>query len=160
MTGCATTQVTFNSNSTTISPDKSLYVMLPKDGIYGTTTYTNSGNVVQQQLVQAFQKHSKIIVQSATSVTSLQEGIAAAKKQNIDLVVCPEITQWEDRFTAWSGIRDKVNINIKVIDTNSSKVLSNADLYGTGKSGMFSGNDKPDVIVPRVVDRYISSLYK
>lgn len=159
LVGCATTEISFNQNSKKISTTKSIYVMLPKDGTYGTTTYDFSGNVVQRYLVKGFQKHSQVAVQAASSVTTLQKGLAEAKNQKIDLLVCPEITQWEDRFTAWSGIRDKVNINVRIIDVKSNKVLSTADLYGTGKSGMFSGNDKPDIIVPRLVDKYMESLY-
>lgn len=159
LTGCATNNVTFNVDSKNITREQSLYIMMPEDGHYGTIEYEFSGNTVQKKLAKAFQSYSKANVQKSLMVNSVQESLEQAKQQKIDLLVCPEITHWEDRNTPWSGIRDKVGINIRIIDVNTKQVINDADLYGTNNWFTFVDN-KPDVLVPNMVQKYTDLLYE
>lgn len=158
--GCKSYEVSFNNGSKPISVKKSLYVMLPKDGHYGTKLYAKSGQIAQYELVNALRKKIKGEIKVASSITSVQEGILVAKKQKMDLLVCPEITQWEDRNSAASGIRDKAGLNIKIIDVTTKKVISNADLYGKGRNGLMALKDRPERILPYLFEKYMIELFK
>ena len=159
LTGCATNNVTFNIDEKDLNRNQSLYVMLPENGYYGAKEYKFSGNTVQKNLVRAFQRYSVADVKASSNINSIQESLVEAKQEKIDLLICPEITHWEDRNTPWSGIRDKVGINVRVIDVNTQQVINDADLYGTNNWFTFV-NNRPDVLVPDMIQKYTDLLYK
>lgn len=158
LSACATNKLTFNVDDAAITKSQSVYIMLPENGHYGSIEYDFSGDDVQQKLAREFQTTSIAQVLFPREIKSVQESLKEAEQQNTDLLICPIITHWEDRNTPWSGRRDKVGLNIRIIDVKSKKVVSDADLYGTNNSITFIAN-QPNTLLPKMVKKYVSHLY-
>ena len=158
LSACATNRLTFVVDEARLTKDQSVYIMLPEDGHYGSFSYDFSGNAVQKRLVRNFQLESSADIYFSGKIESIENSLKDAKKRNLDLLVCPTITHWEDRYTPWSMRRDKVGLNIRIIDTKTQKVISDADLYGTNNSITFIAN-QPDTLLPKMVKKYILHLY-
>jgi hypothetical protein len=68
------------------------------------------------------------------------------------------ILHWEDRATEWSGIPDKVEIRIDVIESARGDTIDSAIVKR--KSGLATfGGDHPQDLLPKPVEDYVASLY-
>jgi hypothetical protein len=70
----------------------------------------------------------------------------------------PEILQWEDRATEWSGIPDKIEIKLSVYESGTEEEL--ASIIMSGKSKWFTfGGDHPQDLLAKPLNKYIKTLY-
>lgn len=147
----------FDAPASPLSASESAIVMLPADGVYGSKTYSGSGQTVTQELYTALIPHFKK-VEAAKSIESADKTIESAKQNSIRYVFQPEILHWEDRATEWSGIPDKISISYSVWDTQTGEKISTYLGHASSKWATFGG-DHPQDLVPHLTQNYIGQIF-
>ncbi len=141
-----------------LTGSESIYISTSQDGVYESKTYKGSGVNTTQILKSSFAKHARR-VQSSRSHETYDAALQYAKSNKFDVLVYPTILHWEDRATEWSGIPDKVEVKIEVVDLKTGKTIEEAVV--SGKSGWATlGGDHPQDLLPKPTEDFVSSLYK
>lgn len=150
-------KIDFTNKSKPISTKQSLYIALPEDAVYRTKTYPQSGKAIQRELYDNFSlKSSK--VDNAFTLKSEKDSLQEAKINDIDLLVVPKITYWEDRTTTWSGKPDKGEIVVDIINVKTSENISRAQISAEGPKTTFV-NYHPDHWLGKAIKEYVQKLY-
>ena len=159
LSGCADThsvQKVINSGHT-LSPSASAYVTTPADGRYGKTVYDGSGRMTSDIVATAFMRRLSRVDQ-ADGPQSNEEALASARKMGATYLVAPDILQWEDRATEWSGKPDRAEIRLRVVDTATERVIASGLI--SGQSGLATlGGDKPQDLLRQPTENYVGSLF-
>ena len=140
-----------------IPPGARIYVATPNDGNYNGRLYPGSGAVVATAFDSAFSRFSNSVIVGPRS-DSAADGIARAKEKNCAYAVMPNITKWEDRATEWSGIRDKMELFVKVIRVDDGVSIASAEIKGKSRWMTFGG-DHPQDLVKVPVDQFVATLF-
>lgn len=160
LSACADTTQLIRENTSPsfrLTSTDSIFIAVPEDGAYGADVYRGSGQNTSQIIFSAFAKHSRN-AKVGRSKESYDEALASARKAGQTYLIYPNILHWEDRATEWSGIPDKVEIKIELIDTASDSTITSAIVKG--KSGLATfGGDHPQDLLPEPVEEFVSSLY-
>ena len=69
-----------------------------------------------------------------------------------------EILLWQENYTEWSGIPDKIEIRLSVFDTSTKQQLSSVTFHAKSKRFTFGG-DHPEDLLEVPIQRYVRSLY-
>jgi hypothetical protein len=157
--GCADSHQLLRTGNATVrlDPSKSVYLSIPRDGMYGQINYQGSGINASQIILMAFSKYSNN-VEMGYQYQSFEDALAYAKENRYDYLVFPTILEWEDRATEWSGIPDKASIKIAIINTETGRTIDSAIIKG--KSGLATfGGDHPQDLLPKPVDEYVGNLF-
>jgi hypothetical protein len=134
---------------------KSYYIATSEDGFYNTEVYTGSGRTVSSIIKQQLQKYA-----AKTTVFRDRKTIddfTDAELSSVDYVVIPEILHWEDRATFWSGLPDKVDIQISIYDSHKTK-LNSTVISGKSATTTLDTTD-PSELVEKPVETYLSTLF-
>ena len=91
--------------------------------------------------------------------TSTCTAVTAVTAEPRAVYVKPVILHWEDRLTAWSGYRDKVNIALRVIKVNGPVVIILKDIYLTNNSVTLL-ETKPEDLLDEKFESFVSSLFE
>ena len=160
LVGCADTHQLVrqgNSNNIKLSASDSVYVAISRDGVYGDNVYKGSGATTSEILLASFAKRAEK-VEEAQSYQSYDDSLNVARSEHFRYVVVPTILHWEDRATAWSGIPDRVEVKVSVVDVSTGKPVASAII--SGKSGLATfGGDHPQDLLPKPVEEFVASLY-
>ena len=91
------------------------------------------------------------------------QNLTEAKKNAADIhaqiLVYPVITHWEDRNTPWSGLRDKVRINVQVYDIGTCAMIDKTSLYATNR-WLALVNAAPSNLLKKIIWPYVERLYR
>lgn len=162
LTGCATANIEhlFSSDNVhgVLQGNETVFIALPQDGVFEGHTYVSSGRYVQEYFYDNVLRYADNVI-NATQPLSLAEAQEEAKTQKADVLIYPRIVHWEDRNTPWSGLRDKVRINVQVYSLAGNKVLDKTSLYATNRWLTFV-NAAPQNRLKTIIDPYVQSLYK
>lgn len=154
--GCATSRVdTHISQKSKIDKTKLIYVMQAKDGIYGGTVYHGSGLYVSKRILTTLRRTQPIA--QLVEKTDEVEAVKIAKEKGASYLMVPELIHWEDRATAWSGYRDKVEIGLRLLRLEPVEVISSRSYYGTNNSITFL-NTKPEDLLNEDFDKFINDF--
>ncbi|MGN0022702.1 MAG: DUF4823 domain-containing protein [Elusimicrobiaceae bacterium] len=182
--GCATADIDHLSQvqyqGALLQSEQKIFVALPKDGAFGHIDYINSGRDVQQSFYDNFLRYTDQVILAKVEL-SIDEAKSQALKQNADILVYPVISHWEDRNnginqnvgilvypvishwedrnTPWSGLRDKVRINITVYSVKDGRTLDKTTMYATNNWLAFV-NANPQNRLKTIIDPYVKALYK
>jgi hypothetical protein len=97
-------------------------------------------------------------VEQAERPETYQRAMEAAKKIGATYLIDPSIAHWEDRATEWSGISDKVELQISIYDTATGRLIERGTV--SGRSGLATlGGDHPQDLLPPPVNQYVDSLF-
>ncbi|HXZ53314.1 MAG TPA: DUF4823 domain-containing protein [Burkholderiales bacterium] len=157
--GCADTHqlVREGATGTKLTNTDSLYIAVCRDGAYGTAVYAGSGAMTSQTLVSAFSKHAQN-VEMSHGYESFDDALVTARAKKVKYLIYPTILPWEDRATEWSGIPDRVEVKVEIVDVQTGKAVESAVI--SGKSGLATlGGDHPQDLLPKPVEEFVSSLY-
>lgn len=158
--GCADShQLIRLSGDQTVKLNKNggVYVAVPKDGAYGNKVYRGSGQNVAQIIQSAFSRKARN-VQQGRDYESFNKALEAAKQNGYKYLVYPAILHWEDRATEWSGISDKVEVKVEVVDTATGETVVSTLIKGSSGKGTFGG-DHPQDLLPTPITEFVASLY-
>ncbi len=81
-----------------------------------------------------------------------------AKAGGYTYLIYPVILYWEDRATEWSGIPDKITVEISVIDVATGAVLNSARIEGKSKWATLGGDHLQDLLEKPLTD-YARTLF-
>ena len=130
---------------------------MPEDGAYGADTYRGSGQNTAQIIYSAFAKRTRT-AKVGRSVQSFEEALASTRQGGQKYLVYPTILHWEDRATEWSGIPDKVEVKIEIVESTSGEAIASG--VAKGKSGLATfGGDHPQDLLPDPIEEFVSSMY-
>jgi len=140
-----------------LESNSTIFIAVPRDGVYGANTYHGSGQNTAQIILSAFAKRSRNTEVGRTS-QSYKEARETALSKKLEYLVYPVILHWEDRATAWSGIPDRVEVKIDVVETASDRSIASAVVKGA--SGIATlGGDRPQDLLSDPVEEFVSSLF-
>lgn len=160
LAGCADTHQTQNlvASGTRLSPGDAVYIGISADGVYGDQNYAGSGLTTSQILKAAFLQWTDR-VKVAEGRAAFQEAIEAGRGLSYDYLVYPTILHWEDRATEWSGIPDRVEVKVVLVDLATGQTLESAIIKG--KSGLATfGGDHPQDLLPGPMTDFVATLYR
>lgn len=163
LTGCYAEKHDVVQTATTqsyskLDNSKSVYISVPEDGRYGSILYNRSGAMTTQAIKMALSKYVDSIITDGKSTEDYRTALRNAKNKNVSYLFYPQILEWEDRATEWSGKPDKVSIKIRVVDIKSNKKISSIVLK-SNSSWFTLGGDHPQDLLEKPISDYINSLY-
>jgi hypothetical protein len=95
-----------------------ILIVVPADGAFGNTTYSNSGREAAGRLQKALISKSSTVTLSRSGA-DVQAALAEGRSAGCRYVIHPEITHWEHRVAAWSGLPSRVSFFVTVYDLKS-----------------------------------------
>jgi hypothetical protein len=156
--GCVHTyEISKHRQNLNLKRDGSAYVAVPADGRYGDILYHGSGATTAQMVAGAFAKHLNRI-HVADNAESFDTAFESSKKGNFDYLILPQIFHWEDRATEWSGLPDRIEVKIQIVDTVNSSTLDSVIIKGKSRWATFGGDHPPDLL-PKPLNHYVDSLF-
>ena len=124
-----------------------MLVCLPADGAYGAAVYANSGLSTQNAITSALST-SGLDVVKGTTVSEMSEAKAEGKQRQVAWIVLPIIHEWEDRSTEWSGLPDRIKIEIRTINSRTGALIDSTTVSGASKWATFGGDHPQDMLAP------------
>ena len=141
-----------------LSPKRAVLVSTPANGIYGNIEYRSSGKITSQEVRTAFSKFAS----SATVISDCKDLQCLSRQQaagSFSYLVVPQILHWEDRATEWSGIPDRIEVELRVFDGETLLEVGATVLSGKSKWATFGG-DHPEDLLPEPLSNYVKTLYE
>ena len=156
--GCAHTyNATSVSRTSPLKTNATALVALPEDGRFEKNVYSGSGRKAGLEVSAAFAKHlSRVDMASETG--TLVQNLEFARNGKFDYLVIPQVIHWEDRATEWSGRQDKIEIEIRTVDSKTGETLTLGQVKGTSKWATFGG-DVPEDLLAKPLGVYIAWLF-
>lgn len=158
--GCSSYSI--NRKKTRIIPklDKagSAYVCLCKDGRFNAKVYQGSGITTTRIIMEQLSRHLERVAKGENTETC-DEAFESALYGGHQYLICPSIIQWEDHYTEKTNLRDKVSIEIKVIDTLTGYYLDSAIIGGKSRI-ITRGGDQPQDLLATPIRIYVDSLFQ
>lgn len=157
--GCADSHSikdTSSASNVKFESQDTVYVAMSKNGEYGEHYYGSSGRMVSQVIQSALIVKLNNI-QLAQEPEDYKVALEKAASKNANYLIYPTILHWEDRATEWSGIPDKVQVKISVVDVKSQSEVKSGII--DGKSGIFTfGGDHPQDLLPEPTKLFFQDM--
>jgi len=135
-----------------------VYVALPPDALDKKVAVMGSGGRTASALNDAFKRHTRNVVRGKMPET-LEEALTHARDLQYEYVAYPVILKWEDRATEWSGVRDKLQLKIDLVDVKTGGVVKSTMIDGKGR-WMTEGEDTPQDMLAEPVEKFVRSLFR
>ena len=145
-------------NAAPFTSKNHIYVALPEDGLDDKEPVASSGKRTALAIRDAFNRHTKYVT-VATVPETLPDAIEHARNIAADHVVYPTILAWKDRHTEWTGIRDRLDLQIDVVDAGSGQTIRTSKIQGTSK-WMSDGGEAPQDLLAEPVETFVRSLFR
>jgi hypothetical protein len=153
MTGCTNTYkmetlpletpaVKAGTTLPTLKAGDQVVVSKPADGQYGQKPYKGSGAMVQLAVVGCL-KANRLDAMA-------KDEAAGATKSPSKWQVVPTILEWEDRATEWSGLPDRIKVELRTIDPTGC-ARDATIISGSSKWATFGGDHPQDMLAPAMV---------
>ncbi len=126
------TQRATTSSGVKLGSSDVLFVMLSPDGSYGTTKYTGSGRLLATCVLQIVRQQYPLA--QLIEVTSELDAIRQSKTQGATYLLSSQILHWEDRATAWSGLRSKVKVGLRLIRLDTGQLAASNEFEARNNS--------------------------
>lgn len=160
--GCKSTykesSVSHNQSRPMLRNDAMVYIAFPFDGVYKKEAVPESGKRTAAVLQEAFARHTRGAL-LARRPELMPEAIESAQRSRCQYLVFPSILRWEDRSTEWSGLRDRMELKLDLVDTLSGETLYTTVIKGRSK-WMTDGGDAPQDLLETPVRHYADSLFR
>lgn len=157
LTGCSAHYRSTEMKTSTekLKQNVPILISIPEDGFYGSTVYLGSGHETASAIQTAFLHYSdKVILSNSCKEIECLSQLASSESY----LVIPQILNWEDRATEWSGKRDKLEVKISVYNS-SNMMLINSTIFNGESKFITWGGDHPQDLLAEPVNSYISKLY-
>ena len=144
-------------SDTAVRSQGKVYVAMPSPGRdEGGREYEDSGRWTSNALADALREHGVEATQGREA-GSLEQARSEATAAGCQLVVYPEIAHWSDRATEWSGIPDRITLNVEVVEAASGAVLDDRQVQASSRWATFGG-DHPQDLLPELSRQWALSL--
>ena len=140
-----------------LNPDAIGYVAIPPDARFKRGFAQDSGKSTAHAVREEFAKYFRRAY-VGRKIESFEEGLEMARAYQWSYYVYPTVLRWEDRATENSGRRDRLEIQIQVVETVSGDILDTTILKGTSR-WMTAGGDTPGDLLNEPIRNYVASLF-
>lgn len=161
ISGCESVgQIRLNKDASwqKLNPSGSAYILFTEDAMYGSKQCTGSGSAITQLISSDFQKHLNTVKVSNIIGEKQEEGLKKAKAEGFTYLVDSKILLWENRPTEWSGMWDRIELKMNIVDVNSENLIDSVIIKGHGTWVTFGGYH-PQNIVDKEINKYVASLF-
>lgn len=161
-TACRTTVNQTTSEPTAGEPplrgNSRVYVAMPEDALDKKEPVPGSGRRVAVALQDAFKRHTRNVLMGRIAET-LPEAINRARDLEYEYVAMPTLLKWEDRPTEWTGVRDKLKVQIDLVSVQSGAVVRTTTFDSKGK-WMTDGGETPQDLLADPIDKFVRSNFR
>jgi len=159
VSGCAGVRYTrlISDPAPKLNSSGSAYILSPVSGMYHGKEITRSGKTMGNVIYSVFLKHLNRVEVSPVG-EKFEEGLQKAKSAGFTYLINTKLLLWEDHATEWNCLWDRIDMQLGIYDVSSSKLLDSIGFQGHGTIFTFGGY-KPQNIVERSIDDYVSSLF-
>jgi hypothetical protein len=141
-----------------LRPGDTIVVAIAEDGHYGSRVYDGTGHEVSSLVLKSVSRFSSR-AGMAPEVMSLEGAIEYAKGAGATVLIVPQWAHYEDRNTPWSGRRDHISLDISIYHVADGEKITATDITANNSSFTFI-NHRPIALLPRLLDRYVASLFR
>ncbi|MBM3834575.1 MAG: DUF4823 domain-containing protein [Verrucomicrobia bacterium] len=138
--------------------DAIVYVPIPPDGLFKKHVAANSGKLTAVAVRDGFAKHVKRAY-VGRMIESMATSLETARQHRCTYVAYPSIVRWEDRATEFSGVKDKMEIKIEVVEAATGEILHTTVLQGKSR-WLTDGGDRPQDLLEKPIEDYVASLFQ
>ena len=145
---CASTEVRRANRFDDLPPagdDVAVRVAVPGDGSYDEKVYPGSGGIVAERIVDHLRER----------FTNVERGTADAGSVRV-LEITPAILHWEDRATNWSGIRDRIRVELRLRDLPGDR--QRLLVFAANNSWFTLVNNPPESLLDASFDAAVDEL--
>jgi hypothetical protein len=135
-----------------------VYIAMPEDAMDKKEPVPSSGKRTALALQEAFTRQTKFVTVAKVPET-LADAIEHARNVNADFVAFPTILEWKDRPTEWTGVRDRLQLQIDVIEVSTGETIRSTKIQGTSR-WMTDGEDAPQDLLADPVDKFVRGLFR
>ncbi len=121
-------------------------------------TYKGSGSWTQSAIAEALRDRGARVIEGDAG-GNLADALANARAANAEILVSSKIAHWSDRVTEWSGIPDRITINITVVDVSSGKSINRQSVKASSRWATLGG-DHPQDLLPELTRRWANTVMK
>ena len=159
LSGCTATykQNTLAQPSAKLVRGSSVAIATPTNGFCESEEYQASGKMTAYAVRAAFARFSNTITVLPECNNLVCRKVSKASTHYYYYVI-PEILNWEERVTEWSGLPDKIEVKIPIYDDQTSRELASTIISGESKWATFGGDHSQDLL-PEPINAYVESLY-
>jgi hypothetical protein len=165
LAACVGCQNTYKQNVTEVKPlpepmtaRTRVYIAMPEDALDKNETVPASGKRTTLALQTAFQRHTKNVIAAKVPET-FNDALEHARELACDYVAFPMILEWKDRPTEWTGVRDRLKMQIEIVAVASREVALTSTIEGVSR-WMTDGGDAPQDLMTDPVDKFVRSLFR
>ncbi|MDA1277132.1 MAG: DUF4823 domain-containing protein [Verrucomicrobia bacterium] len=133
------------------------YVPIPPDLRFKGEFVQDSGKKTAYALQDEFAKYFRRVY-VGRRVETLDESLATAREFQCDYCIYATVIRWEDRSTENTGLRDKLEIQIQIVDSVSEETLDKTVLKGKSRL-MTDGGDSPADLLLEPIRNYAASFF-
>ena len=157
LASCASTDIRqiSGSSGTTLNPQKSVYVAIPKGPTSGD--YQDVGQYVATALSEKLTDRG-IKVTMAYKPASVDAELASAADAKAGYLFVPVLTDWAHNATQWSGNPSTMGVRIEIFNVANSKEIRVDSLTSESSHISFFGTDPKDLLND-TLDDYVDELY-
>ncbi len=136
-----------------------VYVATPADGADDRPrTYKGSGGWTSEAIATALRERAMHVTRG-TVHPKAADAVAAAAAAGASFLVYTEIAHWSDRVTEWSGIPDRITLNVSTYEVASGTLLSRQEIKASSRWATLGG-DHPLDLLPGLARRWAESVVK
>ncbi|MBC2713537.1 MAG: DUF4823 domain-containing protein [Desulfosarcina sp.] len=146
-----------NGNDVQMNTNATAYISLPEDRSSNGHLYAGSGREVAVEIEFIFSKYLNQVV-VGNSVETFDEGLLSAKNFGYIYFIHPQLIQWEDYATQWSGIPDKLTLKVTIVSVESGAIIDKLLIDGKGPIVTLSGGHPLD-ISKKSLEEWVKSLF-
>lgn len=158
LNACAYTQHSLSPNNAQkerLSPSDVFCVMLASDGAYGSKIYSGSGRTVSNRILYSVRQKRPLT--QLVETTDEDQAIQQCSAKGANYLLSPLILHWEDRATQWSGMRDHVKIEIRLIKVDP-KTFIRSTLFEARNNWFTFVNADPSELLNESFDQVIADI--
>jgi hypothetical protein len=155
LTGCKSTyQVRdFHPSPAQLRSQDGIYIIVPPDG----PDEPGCGRLAADTLYGLF-AHRAERVKKSDELAPFGVHLTNAANAGFVYVLQSKITLWKEEATEWSGLRDKLDMNLSLLRAANGEVVSETHISGQSKL-MSWGGDRVEHLLTGIGGKWVGSLY-
>ena len=147
--GCVGSQTTtslVDNKTGVIGEETSFVVAVEADGTYINKPHPESGRMARDAMVAALSTYAGTVTEMRSYVPE-DAAIMGANEQGADYLVYLKLHHWEERATEWSGLPDRIRVEIRLIDGQSGEVVEARMIEAESKFATLGGDHPEDLLI-------------
>ncbi|MEM7120252.1 MAG: DUF4823 domain-containing protein [Pseudomonadota bacterium] len=145
-TGSQTTTSLVDNQTGVISEQSSFVVAVEADGAYIDKPHPESGRMARDAMVAALSPYAGDVTEIRSYIPQ-DTATMDAVEQGADYLVYLKLHHWEERATEWSGLPDRVRVEVRLIDGQSGEVVEARMIEAESKFATLGGDHPEDLLV-------------